>query len=189
MRTRFLSAAGIVALLALTACGNSNPAGEAARDHSDRLAALPYEDRAAPEPRRRTEVEPASAREETRPRTPAPSFHGKPMWADSRKYSAEENARYQFDQHGDELGAKSLDDFLEKAHAFTATPPKGAKTATRANGDTLIYDARSGLFAVARSDGAPRTLFKPTDGEAYWAAQQKGLERASARRSDRRDEG
>ena len=60
---------------------------------------------------------------ETAERAPAPLFHGKPMWSDSRKYSAEENARYQFDHHAAELGAKDLDDFIAKAHGFTNSPP------------------------------------------------------------------
>ena len=56
--------------------------------------------------------------------------------------------------------------------------------AGRANGDNLIYDPQSGLFAVARSDGAPRTLFKPEDGEAYWNAQQKDQTARRARSDD-----
>ena len=47
------------------------------------------------------------------------------------------------------------------------------KTLIRANGDQLIFDPDSGLFGVAREDGAPRTVFKPADGEAYWATQVK----------------
>jgi pyocin large subunit-like protein len=183
MRTSVFCAAGMAALL-ISGCG-PNPATEAARDHSDRLAALPYEDRA---PARETETprtERVSARE-TAERTPAPLFHGRPMWSDSRKYSAQENARYQFDHHAAELGAKDLDDFIAKAHAFTASPPKGAMKAVRANGDNLIYDPKSGLFAVARSDGAPRTLFKPEDGEAYWKAQAK--EQTAAARRTRSDD-
>jgi hypothetical protein len=96
---------------------------------------------------------------------------GRPMWADSRRYTAEENAAYQFAQHGEELGAKDLDDFLAKAHRFVNDPPKGARSLVRANGDHLYYDAGTGLFGVAREDGAPRTVFKPSDGESYWAQQ------------------
>ena len=186
MRTTVLCAAGLAALL-MAGCGR-NPATEAARDHSDRLAALPFEDRApARDSDRAPRAEGVSTRENA-DRALAPLFHGKPMWSDSRKYSAEENAQYQFEHHAAELGAKDLDDFIAKAHDFTASPPKGAMQAKRANGDNLIYDPRSGLFAVARSDGAPRTLFKPEDGEAYWKAQQKGLT-ASARRDRSADAG
>lgn len=182
MRTTVFLAASAAALL-ISGCGQ-NPATEAARDHSDRLAALPYEDRAATSGReaQAPRTDRASARE-TAERAPTPLFHGKPMWSDSRKYSAEENVKYQFDHHAAELGAKDLDDFIAKAHDFTASPPKGAMQAKRSNGDNLIYDPRSGLFAVARSDGAPRTLFKPEDGEAYWKAQQKSLT-ASTRRTN-----
>ena len=104
----------------------------------------------------------------------APLFKGRPMWADNRRNSAEENAQYQFEHHGEELGAKSLDAFLTKAHAFVGDPPKSTLTKTRANGDTLMFDPDSGLFAVARKDGAPRTVFKPNDGMAYWRAQETG---------------
>ena len=104
-------------------------------------------------------------------RGPVREIGGRPMWADSRRYSAQENAAYQFEQHGEELEARDLDDFLAKAHRFVNRPPRGAQTLTRANGDTLVYDGASGLFGVARADGAPRIVFKPDDGDAYWAAQ------------------
>jgi pyocin large subunit-like protein len=177
-----------MAALLMAGCGQ-NPATEAARDHSERLAALPYEDRAPAG--REVDIAPRAERVSSREaaaRAPAPLVDGRPMWSDSRTYSTEENARYQFDHHAAELGAKDLDDFVRKAHAFTAAPPKGALKAVRANGDSLIYDPRSGLFAVARSDGAPRTLFKPEDGEAYWKAQQKDLG-SSARRAANDDAG
>ena len=72
--------------------------------------------------------------------------------------------------------AKTLDGFLTKAHAFVGDPPQSTLSLTRANGDTLMFDPASGLFAVARKDGAPRTVFKPDDGMAYWRAQQSQAE-------------
>ena len=112
---------------------------------------------------------------------------GRPMWADSRRYSAQENAAYQFEQHGEELGARDLDDFLAKAHRFVNRPPEGAATLVRANGDKLIYDEASGLFGVARDAGAPRTVFKPRDGAAYWAQQQRENGAGERRATRRRD--
>ena len=103
---------------------------------------------------------------------PAPLFEGKPMWSDNRRHSAVENAQYQFEHHGEELGAKSLDAFLTKTHAFVDNPPSTTLKLVRANGDQLMFDPKSGLFAVARKDGAPRTVFKPQDGMAYWRAQE-----------------
>jgi pyocin large subunit-like protein len=108
------------------------------------------------------------------------------MWADNQRYSAQQNADYQFRQHGQELDAADLDGFLVKVHAFVNDPPRGAKTIVRSNGDTLIWDAKSGLFGVVREDGAPRTVFKPDEGEAYWAEQlrenQSGRRTTTARR-------
>lgn len=168
---------GGLALLALAGCDN-NPAATPARIEAATAppptASVRQASYSAPD------AQPRETRGANAAREPAPLFRGKPMWSDNRNHTAEENAKYQFDQHGDELGAKTLDEFLTKTHAFVEQPPRGVLTKTRANGDTLMYDPASGLFAVARSDGAPRTVFKPNDGEAYWKAQDAGSS-ASAR--------
>jgi pyocin large subunit-like protein len=109
----------------------------------------------------------------------APKVDGKPMWSSNRSQTAEENAKEAFDRNGEAFGAATLDAFVEKAHAFTSNPPKGAESFKRANGDTLIYDAKSNTFAVVTRDGAPRTMFKPDNGADYWA-QQKQRETARA---------
>ena len=100
-----------------------------------------------------------------------PTVDGKPIWSANRELTAEENAQKAFDRNGETFGAKDLDSFVQKAHDFTSSPPKGAETLKRGNGDTLIYDAGSNTFAVVTKDGAPRTMFKPDDGPAYWAEQ------------------
>ena len=107
---------------------------------------------------------------------------GKPMWAPSKAKSAEEGAEKAFERNGEAFGAKTLDQYIQKAHAFVGHPPKGTQTLTRKNGDTLFYDPKSNVFAVANKEGAPRTMFKPDDGEAYWEKQKSQAER-SARRS------
>jgi pyocin large subunit-like protein len=104
-----------------------------------------------------------------------PLFHGKPIWAASKTHTAQENADYHFKRDGEALGAGSEDDFLAKVHAFVDDPPKGAEVLTRSNGDRLIYDPKANLFAVADKQGAPRTLFKPRDGAAYWRQQKDEL--------------
>jgi pyocin large subunit-like protein len=131
-----------------------------------------------------------------------PLFHGKPLWAANKKHTAQENADYHYKRDGDAVGATSEDDFLTKVHAFVDSPPKGVETLTRSNGDRLMYDAKANLFAVVDKDGAPRTLFKPRDGAAYWAQQKDSVakgeddyrstpssSRRSARRSNSDDNG
>jgi len=55
----------------------------------------------------------------------------------------------------------------------------------RANGDTLIYDPKGNVFAVATKDGAPRTMFKPDDGMDYWRKQkERETQSASGSRRD-----
>ncbi|HZC15618.1 MAG TPA: hypothetical protein VE309_02550 [Caulobacteraceae bacterium] len=104
-------------------------------------------------------------------REPVALVDGKPMWAANRRHTAEENANYQFQRDGADFGASNLDDFVAKAHAFTTSPPKDALTLTRKNGDKLLYDPKRNIFAVVTKDGAPRTMFKPQAGKAYWDEQ------------------
>jgi len=102
---------------------------------------------------------------------PVPQIDGKPMWAANRKHTAEENAEYQFGKNGGDFGAKSETDYVSKAHAFIEKPPHDLETLARANGDKLEYDAKGNTFLVVARNGAPRTMFKPRDGAAYWAQQ------------------
>ena len=111
---------------------------------------------------------------------------GKPMWAPSKRFSAEEGAQRQFERDGDAFGAKTLDQYVQKAHAFVGHPPKGTLTLTRKNGDILYYDPKGNVFAVASKEGAPRTMFKPDDGMAYWEKQKDREEhQRTARRNSR----
>ncbi|HWU48947.1 MAG TPA: hypothetical protein VN042_03660 [Asticcacaulis sp.] len=109
-----------------------------------------------------------------------------PLWSKSRKYSADDNAHYQFAHHGAEIGAKSYADFLAMAHGFVHTPPKGVQTLKRRNGDTLFYDPKQNIFAVMTRQGAPRILFRPRDGADYWE-QQKVIEASGGWRKTRED--
>jgi pyocin large subunit-like protein len=110
---------------------------------------------------------------------------GKPVWSASKRFSAEENAQRSFERNGDAFGARSIDQFIKKAHAFVDHPPAGTQTLTRPNGDTLFYDPKGNVFAVANKAGAPRTMFKPDDGQAYWDKQKDQQSRQTARRGKR----
>ncbi len=120
---------------------------------------------------------------------PVKLVSGKPYWAANRTRSAEENAQRSFERNGETFGAKSADDYVAKVHAFVSDPPKGSETLKRANGDLLIYDPKGNVFAVVSREGAPRTMFKPDEGAAYWDEQKtREAKRTSAAKKKDRDE-
>ena len=117
-----------------------------------------------------------------------PTFEGKPLWSSTRKYSATQNAAYHYRRNGKDFGARSVDAYVERAHAFVSKPPRGTLRLTRRNGDKLFYDPASNTFAVATRQGAPRTMFKPEDGMEYWQRQVEREERGGRSRQARRDD-
>jgi pyocin large subunit-like protein len=130
-----------------------------------------------------------SAPREDHRRDPVPEVDGKPMWSASRKFSAQQNAQRAFDRNGRTFGADSVDEFVQKAHGFVSQPPKGTLTMTRNNGDKLFYDPKGNVFAVASRAGAPRTMFKPDEGMAYWEEQKaREAKRQASRRNSREDD-
>lgn len=131
----------------------------------------------------------AAARQAADPRdAPVRLISGRPMWAANRTRGAEENAQRGFERFGEAFGARDVDDYVRKTHAFVAKPPAGAQILKRSNGDTLIYDPAGNVFAVVTRTGAPRTMFKPDDGADYWRRQKEGAARRTAV-SDRRGQG
>src|SRR3546814_20478251 len=86
---------------------------------------------------------------------------GRPMWAPSRRNSAQAGAQRAFERNGEAFEARSVEEFVRKAHAFVGHPPKGTQTLTRSNGDPLFYDTKANIFAVATTAGEPRPLFHP----------------------------
>jgi pyocin large subunit-like protein len=112
---------------------------------------------------------------------------GQAMWAPSKRYSAAEGAQYTFERNGEAFGAGSVDEFVRKAHDFVADPPAGVETLKRPNGDTLYYDRKANIFAVANKDGLPKTMFKPDDGAAYWQEQKDRDAKRQTARSERGD--
>ena len=102
---------------------------------------------------------------------PVPQVDGKPMWAANRTHTAEENAQYQFTRNGGDFAARSEAEYVSDVHRFVDHPPRGIETLDRPNGDRLMYDAKANVFAVVARNGAPRTMFKPKTGQAYWTEQ------------------
>jgi pyocin large subunit-like protein len=187
---RLLMAAASGALvLSLAAC-DSGASAVAARDHSATTDLTSDSGRAAASASSAYGA-PASSGSRTAaaddPRDkPAPLVDGKPMWAATRRLAAQDAAQANFERNGADFAARDVDDWVSKTHAFVEHPPKGVQTLSRANGDTLYYDAKANVFAVATKDGAPRTMFKPRDGAAYWAEQKAEGDSSRSANSTRR---
>lgn len=112
----------------------------------------------------------------------------KPPVTANRRETADAKVQRLYERNGAAFGAKSADDYLTKVRAFTETPPRGAETVKRPNGDTLYYQASSNTFAVVDRNGVPRTMFKPDDGPTYWAQQKERAPTFGQRRSGGRAE-
>jgi pyocin large subunit-like protein len=157
MKALRLSSVLVVTALALSAC-NGKPSAVGAANAQGAAAAPAYASSGqarSPDPRD----------------APVPQIGGKPMWAANRTHTAEENALYQFTKNGGDFAAKSEAEYVSDVHRFVDHPPRGIETIDRPNGDTLLYDPKGNVFAVVARNGAPRTMFKPKSGEAYWTGQ------------------
>ncbi|HXA41205.1 MAG TPA: hypothetical protein VNW53_19545 [Phenylobacterium sp.] len=176
-------ALGISALALLSACDNG-PSAVSRKAAAPEVASAGAPDRSYGSDRRGG-YDNGAPQVDHRKDEVAKADDGKPMWAASKRFSAEEGAQRQFERDGAAFDAKTLDQFVKKAHAFVGHPPKGTLTLTRKNGDILYYDPKGNVFAVASKDGAPRTMFKPDDGMAYWQKQKDREEhsQAASRRS------
>jgi hypothetical protein len=75
-------------------------------------------------------------------------------------------------KHADEYGAIGIDAYLARARSLLSTDVgNGIRGFTRANGDTVRFNVRTGEFAAGAPDGTIRTLFRPDDGLAYYLKQ------------------
>lgn len=91
----------------------------------------------------------------------APTIFGA-IWSSSKKFSAVENAFNHWKKHkADFPDIPNAKNFAEFSDEFVKNPPSSALTKVRANGDIVIYDPSSEMFAVATSEGTPRTVFIP----------------------------
>ena len=91
----------------------------------------------------------------------------------NRRETADAKVQRLFERNGVDFGARTADDYLVKVRAFTENTPRGTETVKRPNGDTLFYQASTNTFAVVDRNGVPRTMFKPDDGQSYWARQKE----------------
>jgi pyocin large subunit-like protein len=95
-----------------------------------------------------------------------------PLWTSTKSKSAVENAFGHWQKHGAEFPEfQNAKQYVEGAKDFFNKPPSETLTTTRPNGDTLFYNPANNTFGVQAADGAPRTMFRPTDGINYWNKQ------------------
>jgi hypothetical protein len=95
-----------------------------------------------------------------------------PLWSSGSEHDAQGNATHHWQKHGSEFRElHSERDYTNAAHDFVNHPPPGAETKHDSRGNTLIYDPDSNTFAVKARNGAPRTMFRPHNGRAYWDRQ------------------
>jgi pyocin large subunit-like protein len=158
--------ATLVATLGLAACGN----GDSAVETRDRAGAAPVALVSA------TASEGSTEAASTTAETPGPLTA-------NRRETVDEKIQRLYERNGADFGARSPEDFLAKITAFTTSPPSGTDRATRPNGDVLLYQASTNTFAVVDREGTPRTMFKPDEGEAYWAEQKAAAPTFGQRRS------
>lgn len=164
MRAWLTIGGAFTAALALAACGNGDSAVET-RDRSGNTGQPAV-------------VETTSEAATTRAPEPA-----KTVLTANRRETVDDKIQRLYRTNGSDFGARSAEDFLDKVTAFTTRPPAGTETVSRPNGDTLLYQASTNTFAVVARNGTPRTMFKPNDGPAYWAAQKAAAPTFGQRRS------
>ena len=172
---RFLFVLSAAGLLALAACDRGAETEAAREQPASAAAPEPGSPEVAGVETSPDEADQRAASDRTDPRTLPVATHadGKPFWAANRRRTAEEAAERQFERNGKDFGAKTLTQYVDQTHAFVGSPPAGTLRHTRSNGDKLFYDPKGNVFAVATREGAPRTMFKPTDGMAYWEKQKQ----------------
>ncbi len=160
----WLRIGALTAALALAACGN----GDSAVETRDRSGSTGEAAAVA------TTSETAAARAAEPENT---------VLTANRRETVDDKIQRLYQTNGADFDARSAEDFLDKVTAFTTRPPAGTETVSRPNGDTLLYQASTNTFAVVARNGTPRTMFKPNDGPAYWAAQKAAAPTFGQRRS------
>ena len=167
MRAWTVGGAAVTVALMLAACGN----GDSAVETRERTA--------GGEAMALTSTDLPTSGEAT-PETPPAQ---KTALTANRRETVDAKIQRLYERNGDDFGARSPEEFLDKVTAFTSRPPAGVDTASRPNGDTLLYQASTNTFAVVARDGTARTMFKPDGGATYWAQQKAAAPTFGQRRS------
>ncbi len=94
------------------------------------------------------------------------------LWTKGIPQDQIKNAYEHYKKHGKEFGVNNAAEYVERAHRFRTSPPQGTLTKIARNGDRMYYHPSTNTFSVHTPDGVPKTMFKPSAGQAYWERQQ-----------------
>ncbi|MEI6914550.1 MAG: hypothetical protein WCL39_05405 [Armatimonadota bacterium] len=94
------------------------------------------------------------------------------FWSSTKTKTAAQNALEHWQKHSQEFPEfHNARQYAEAAADFVIRPPIGTLKKTDPDGDTLFYHPKTNTFAVRSASGAPRTMFRPSDGMRYWDRQ------------------
>ncbi|OCG21472.1 hypothetical protein A9G22_09630 [Gilliamella sp. App2-1] len=84
------------------------------------------------------------------------------IWTETSKKQPVTNAYDHWDKHKHEFPEfQNSKQYVDATHNFVNNPPLGTLKIIRKNGDTVLYNPQSNIFAVKNADGTPKTMFKP----------------------------
>lgn len=91
------------------------------------------------------------------------SIKYKNVWSLGKHKDSVKNAMSHYQKHKAEFPEiKNVIEYVEKANHFIKNPPRGTLAKLRENGEELLYNSKSNIFAVKGRDGAPKTMFRPS---------------------------
>ncbi len=96
----------------------------------------------------------------------------KGIWTATESKSSSQNAFSHWKKHAGEFPEFSnAQQYVKGAKDFMSNSSNGTLTKVRSNGDVLKYHPESNTFGAMDVNGAPKTMFRPTDGFKYWTRQ------------------
>jgi len=100
-----------------------------------------------------------------------PSSKSNGIWTPGTPNNSVKNAFGHWTKHKGEFPElNNALQYVQSAQNFITNPPKGTLTKVRTNGDILMYNQSTNIFAINRG-GVPATYFKPKDGINYFNGQ------------------
>lgn len=93
-------------------------------------------------------------------------------WSQGKKQDFNYNLAEHWNKHRNEFPElASQNDYYKYALDLYHNPPNSVLSHTRTNGDKLLFDQNTNTFMSIDKNGAIRTMFRPSQGIAYWNRQ------------------